>query len=181
MRRGSSGLKGVGALHSATMRHLRVLWLGGVLLCGGCAFKGQSTEETRPEVESAWRPRPVAIRVYPSTRFTTVEGQPVLEAKVELADEMGDPIKAPGEFRLELLRHSDPLRLAPPRQIYTWRVPVYTLTDQRTFYDPITRSYLMRLRLHDPELAANAPLLRVAFTPIDGARLEAESPIRTDW
>ena len=97
-----------------------------LLASAGCRTKGGEPADAAAEV-AVWRPRPVSIRVYPSTRLVVQDGEAILEARVELSDEMGDPIKAPGEFRLEL--YSDETK----QQLYAWRVRVLTLDEQRTF------------------------------------------------
>lgn len=151
----------------------------GLLPLTGCQWKGgprpaAAGAATRPA--EAWSPRPVAMRVYPSSRFVQDRGQTVLEARVELLDAMNDSVKASGQFQLELL--TDPRRGAEsPRRLYAWTVPVLSLAEQRRHYDSVTRAYLFRLSLDDLAIPRRDTLLRVMFTPAEGERLEAEATL----
>lgn len=164
-------------------RVVRLLLLLAVLAgcSGGNRASGPRDRDAILAPGDAWRPRPVAMRVYPSTRFVEQEGHALLEARLELSDEMGDPAKYPGEFRLELYGTPStggvPGSLDAERQLYAWRVPVVTLEQHRTFFDPITRVYLLRLKLDPEALPAGAARLRASYRPIDGDRLRAEATI----
>jgi len=156
----------------------------------GCTWKGgpdasgpstRADAGPREDSSDVWRPRPTTLRIFPSSRFVTAESEtgahPVLEARVELTDAMGDAIKAPGRFRLDV-HGASPSRdpIAGPR-LYTWDVPVRTLAQQRTHYDSVTGSYLFRLKLYEPQTARRGAGLRVVFTPADGSRLEASAKL----
>lgn len=152
-----------------------------LLVCGlvslnlaACSTSERAPNQPPPPGE-AWQARPVSIRVYPSTRFSEERGDVLLEANIELLDEMGDPVKGAGEFRLELYEAEGRAR---GRQLYLWRIPVYTIEEQRRFYDGITRSYLLRLRLDAPEVARQPAVLRASFAPLASARLEAEATLK---
>ncbi|MEZ6193555.1 MAG: hypothetical protein R3C45_19980 [Phycisphaerales bacterium] len=136
-------------------------------------------EVTKPG--SYWRPEVKSIRVYPSTRFIRESGRAILEARFELYDEMGDPLKAAGTFQVELYSIDESLGNAPQRLLYTWSADTLTLDQQREHYDPITRGYLFRLGVDNLKAARQATLLKVAFTPAGRPRLEAEAVIQTDW
>jgi len=157
------------------------------LLLAGCTFKGEPSVASAADANPAsshWLSRPTAIRVYPTTRFVR-QGLPaggeaaVLEARIELFDEMGDSVKGSGEFRLELKTASGPV--AAGNVLYTWRVELRTIEDQRTHYDPITRGYLFRLRLDDLAVARRSTLLSVSYTDPAGRHFTAEAGIKTDW
>ncbi len=159
-----------------------------VVLClwllSGCEFKAvepTTTVQRADSVDSYWRPAPVRIRVYPSTQFIKESGRAILEARVELFDEMGDPVKYAGSFRVELYSVDEAMGNAPRRLLYTWDAQVMTLEHQREHYDPITRGYLFRLGVDDLRIAKQASLLRITFTPVDRPRFDAESVIRSDW
>lgn len=154
------------------MNRCAVIILALAAAVAGCQPKGGRGDH-RPSDHDAWWPRPVAVRVYPSTRFVSAhDAQALLEARLELADEMGDPLKAPGEFRLELFSDTT------DRQLYAWRVRALTLDEQKMFYDPITRTYLLRLKLDPAALAEASPRLRVTFALAGGGRLQDEAPVR---
>jgi hypothetical protein len=94
---------------------------------------------------------------------------------------MGDPVKAAGTFRIELYSVDEVLGNAPRRLLYTWNAETTTLDQQREHYDPITRGYMFRLGVDNLRIAKQATLLKVAFTPPDGTRLEAEAVIKSEW
>ncbi len=147
------------------------------------AVPAQPADHTQsPDVaKTIWQPLPKRIRVYPSTRFVRESDQAILEARFELFDEMGDPVKAPGSFRIEL--HSvDEVRGGVPKQLlYSWNADTTTIDQQREHYDPITRGYLFRLGVDNLRVANQPTLLKVIFTQTDKPRLEAEEVIRADW
>jgi len=151
----------------------------------GCESPQASEAEGRPggsaNQASYWQAAPVRLRVYPSTRFVKEKGRSILEARLELLDQMGDPIKASGLFRIELYRVDESLGNAPQRLLYTWTADTLTLELQREHYDPITRGYLFRLGVDDIKIAGESTFLKVAFTPEVGPRLDAEAVIRLDW
>ncbi len=133
------------------------------------------------EPERYWMPVPTSVRVYPSTRFIKESGRTILEARFELYDEMGDPVKFAGKFQIELFSVDEALGNAPRRLLYTWNAGLLSLDQQREHYDPITRGYLFRLGVDDLRIAKQTTLLKVAFTPVDRPRLEAEAEVRSDW
>ncbi len=158
---------------SRAMKHAAALaWMLTLAAAlGGCRVPAAPSAGDGPEPR-AWHPRPVSLRVYPSTRIVMQDDEPLLEARLELTDEMGDPLKAPGDFRLELYSPDG------SRQLYTWRVQALSLQQQRAFYDPITRAYLMRLKLDADALTEGSPRLRVAFITAEGERLQSEAVVR---
>ncbi len=96
-------------------------------------------------------------------------------------DEMGDPVKYAGTFQIELFSVDESLGNTPRRLLYTWDAGLMSLDEQQEHYDPITRGYLFRLGVDDLKIARQTTLLKVVFTPVDRARLEAESEVRSDW
>jgi len=131
--------------------------------------------------DAVWRPEPVSIRIYPSTRFVEEDGVPILEARIELFDEMGDSIKSPGAVRCELFALSEGERPTVGRRLYRWDIEVQTMEQQRRYFDPIIRGYVFRLKMDDIELVRRPTLLRVVFQPPDGPRLTTKGRVRTDW
>ena len=134
-----------------------------------------------PVSVDVWRPLPKSIRVYPSTRFIQEKGRAILEARFELFDEMGDSVKAPGTFQIELHSIDETLGNVPHRLLYTWNAQTLTLDQQREHYDPIIRGYLFRLGVENLRIAKQATLLKVVFTPVEGSRLEADKVITSGW
>lgn len=122
-----------------------------------------------------WQIKPVAMRIYPSSRFVVQNRDAVLEARVEFFDEAGDSTKAVGDLRIELFRVERTGEAQTMYRLYEWEVPVRTLKQNREHYDPITRAYLFRLRLDNPRVAAQPVRLQATFTPPRGNRLEAHT------
>ena len=144
----------------------------------------RTTDSTSSEHVVSWQPVPKRIRIYPSTRFIRESDDAILEARFELFDEMGDSVKAPGTFRIELYSVDEVQGGAPKKLLYAWdpeKTATLTLEQQREHYDPITRGYLFRLGVDDLRIANQPTLLKVVFTQIDQQRLEAEAIIRADW
>ncbi len=162
----------------------RVLMVfAGSAILAGCIWKGGERvgDLSNLDISSVWKIEPVRIRVYPSTRFIATDEQSILEARVELIDEMGDPIKATGLLRLELFaRHmaGDP---GIGRRLYVWDASILTLEEQRSYYDSITRTYLLRLKLDDEATARRDTILDVTFTSTEGQRLETQSALPIDF
>lgn len=160
----------------------RVVLLAGLTVCvlmtGGC-FKGVQMQTPNGVADGSargWDPKPVGMRVYPSTRYVLEDNVPLLEACIELLDAMRDPIKSSGTVRCELFASSGTGRALGER-LYSWDVKLQTLADQRAYYDPITRGYLFRLKLDNFDIASQDTALRVTFTPTDGPRLQAEAEL----
>lgn len=129
----------------------------------------------------AWQPEPVALRIYPSTRFVRERDTPLLEARIELFDEMGDSIKSSGQARFELFAAGFSPGIDVGRLLYSWDIALAKLEDHQRYYDPITRGYLLRLRLDSAQITRREVLLRVTFQPLEGGRLIDEQPVRINW
>lgn len=148
------------------------------LALAGCQSKGEGVNGPKQRAPAnTWRPAPAAMRVYPATRFASEDQRAVLEARIELFDQMNDTLKGVGRFRLELFAGDD--RTAPQlaRRLYRWDVTLMTLADQQKFFDPVTRAYLFRLEIDDLSIATRATLLEVTFVPLEGPRLETRAVI----
>ncbi len=159
-----------------------------LLLLTACAAPDPADRRTgpggvatsQPMASDYWRQRPVAVRIYPTSRFVVEDGQPLLNAQVELFDQMGDPMKSSGRVHIELFAAPDRPRAAQTL-LYEWHIELRTQADQQAYYDVITRGYLLRLEVDDASLADRPTLLRVTFTPPDAGRLRAEAIVRTGW
>jgi hypothetical protein len=152
----------------------------------GCQFKGQavppmSQAPDSPEaISNAWQPIPQRIRIYPSSRFILTESRPALEARVELQDEMGDSVKAPGVFHLELLQDARRGHDAMLDKLYSWDVPLVSIDDQKTYFESVTRTYRFILRL-DRQISADDQLaLTITFTRADGKLLQTQAVLGPD-
>ena len=155
--------------------------MGGV---GGCVqAKGGvgASGEGEVALAEAWAPRPEGLRIYPSTRFVREGDTPLLEARIELLDAMGDSIKASSRTRFELRAAGENPGVEEGRLLYSWDVAIASLEDQRDYYDPVTRAYLIRLRLTDDQITQRQVVLRVTLETVDGRRLSDEQPVRIHW
>lgn len=149
----------------------------------GCSWKGGDEGSGFAPLKSlmVWKIEPVRIRIYPSTRFVQDGHQHVLEARVELIDEMGDPLKSVGQFRLELFARGKANSPGLGQRLYVWDVSALTLAEQRLYYDSITRAYLFRLKIDDENTAKRDTLLHISYQSLDGKRLETQSSLPIDF
>lgn len=151
---------------------------------GGCLSpKGQPQVRPVAELADAWVPRPIALRIYPATRFVLEDGVAMLDTRVELFDAMGDAIKASGLARFELFdgpTTGDALG-GPPRMLYRWDIPLITLGDQRNYYDPVTGTYAFPLKIDSLDAIEDAVFLRVTLGLAGGERLNDEQRVKTGW
>ncbi len=151
-----------------------------LLLVGGCGvFKGKTPAQTGQGLLPGeyWRVEPVAMRIYPTTRFMRRDGQILLMARVELLDGMNDSIKGVGQFTFELFDADNDG--GSGRRLYAWTITALTLADQQQFYEPVPRAYGFPLLLRDTETATRRTSLRVTFAPPPGrgVRLETQAVI----
>lgn len=167
------------------------LMLGGLLAagCNDIRFKGSpATEKSDPPSAdqanttpiAAWPFVPVSMRIHPFTaiEFDQSRDVAVLNARVELLDQVGDMTKGVGQFRFELYQAgrgagSD----AQQRQLYAWQVPLQTIDQNRMHYDHITRTYAFELKMDQMPQAGTALRLVGQFTTPAGRRLSAEASL----
>jgi len=142
-------------------------------------FKGaKATGE--PPAPGEWPFRPVAMRIHPFTALTINETQrsTVLEARIELLDQLGDVAKGVGELRFELYEMEPTAsRTGQEKQVQRWDAPLATLDQNRQHWDAITRTYTFRLRLVDTPRSDKKYRLVAQLTDPNGNRLRAESPV----
>jgi hypothetical protein len=163
---------------SKTCHRVALCLLAIALAAGvGCSWKGGPSTRADDSGSEVWSPQPVQMRVYPSSRFAAApDGSPVLEARIELLDSMGDSTKAAGEYRVELLRSAEE---GMGERLYAWDVLVQNQAQQARHYDKVTRTYLFRLKLDDAGPPQHPTSIRVTFTPLSGAsRLSATLALR---
>lgn len=160
---------------------MRWIALMGALSCG-CQFAGDQVPQSAGSAAAGaahngeqvyWRAAPVAMRLYPSTRYIREEDNPILEARIELFDSMGDSVKGAGELHLELYTGDRDRQRDIGQRLYAWRVALKTIEDQRTYYDPVTRAYLFRLKVDNLQIATRMTTVQATLIQPDGSRLEA--------
>ena len=155
------------------------LLTAGLFAAPGCQWKGDfpTFEEPTTQPDVAWSTAPVALRIYPATRFMPEESRTVLEARLELLDALEDSAKGVGTVRFELRRSGTARRSPITDRLYAWDVSIRTLEEQKRYYDPVTRTYLFRLSMDDLTQVPSKVLLHVQFTPDTGNRIEAEATL----
>ncbi|MEO0963656.1 MAG: hypothetical protein AAFY08_00935 [Planctomycetota bacterium] len=167
------------------MRRLRRGHRWRLILCAAALGVGgvacNSNEITGPAIgraaaTDAWRPVPVSLRIHPATQYRLLDGEPVLEVRVELFDDMGDPIKASGSYQFELTRDGVGLDDAEA-MFYRWDEIVRSESDQLERYDAVTRSYVFPLTLDSFAPAEHATRLRARADLPGGRTLEASAPL----
>ena len=141
-------------------------------------FKGGPLIEPDPTT-GVWSAAPVAVNIYPGTRFIMEDDKPILDAGLELVDDMGDSVKAPGTARFELYESGTGDTLG--RRLYAWDVNVLTPADQRTYYNRVIRAYNFRLGVDDLEAQKVPTILQVSYDLANGNRLQTREKISTDW
>lgn len=120
------------------------------------------------------------MRVHPFTslEINESEGGMILEVRMELLDQLGDPTKGVGDFRFELYASpSTASREGQEKRLFFWEAPMTTLEQNRQHYDPITRTYAFNLRMPDAPPANEKLKLVVQFTDARGHRLVVQSPL----
>jgi len=165
---------------SMTWRGLGCMALG---LLMSCAPKGthvdpgsrQSvpppTENTQAAGTPNWFPHAVDLRLHPATRFTQEEGTLRLKARVELLDQMDEPIKDVGRFVCELAQVDEDgntvVTSGGRRRVLHWEFDVKTLQEHETYWDPVARAYLLPLNIpeEDHDLPHTHTQLLVTFRP----------------
>ena len=152
-----------------------------IAMLSGCTFKTDIDDAQSKRLtisDTTWRPQPVAARIYPSTRFLKKNNKPILEARIELLDEMGDSVKGGGWVSFELLEDIGPVGSGAGTQLYTWDVDLTTLHSQKQYYDPVSRGYLLQLLLDEYKIAQKGAVLKVVFTTAEGKRLRDQQSVR---
>lgn len=157
-----------------------VFLFASILLGSGCHWKGDwigGDDEPTTQPAEAWNSAPVAIRIYPATRFVSEDDRTLLEARLELLDALEDSTKSVGTVRFELRGASSGNKTSITDRLYAWDVSIRTLEDQKRYYDPVTRTYLFRLSLDDLTQLPGKVNLHVQYTPDSGNRIEADATL----
>jgi len=120
---------------------------------------------------------PKSLRVYPSSRIFHRDGHDYLEARVEVLDEMGDSTKASGRFRVDLSEPGADGADSIGQRLYTWPIAMYTLRDQKRYYDSVLRGYLFRLEINRMPANLDRAVLEVALESHRGPRLSGKAVV----
>lgn len=147
-------------------------------------FKGGSLGEQLGLEEATWSPEPIAVHIAPSTRFILEDNEPILDAAIELIDDLGDSTKAAGLVRFELFEaqsKQDSDIVATERRLYAWDIELLTQRQQQVYYNPILRGYNFRLGVDDIRIRNMPTILLVSFETASGNRLQARESLSQDW
>lgn len=165
-------------------------------------YKGGRPSNDVLSDQTPWPFRPASIRLHPFTQISQTElgvasdseqaksqaKNPdqkagvmlMVDARVELLDQLGDVTKGVGSFRFELYDvGASAAHQGEDLRLQKWEAPLLTLEQNERLYDSITRTYWFRLPL-DEAPPANRPLkLAVQFT--DQAQHRLMSEIRLSY
>lgn len=123
-----------------------------------------------------WVAQPADLHVLQSTRFIFERDAYLLETRAELRDDMGDPLKAPGVFLIEVF----PRQGRVDQRLLSWEVPVFSAQQQREQFDAITLAYRFQLKLDDDRLFDKPIRVRVSFGAYPPAD-DADQPPVARW
>lgn len=138
-----------------------------------------------------WPFWPVAMRFHPLTRLATLErsnvtgilgerretreGEMVIvEARLEFFDTERHTSRALGQVRFEL---RDGAQGQASDVIDAWNIDMRDLAINAQLFDPVTRTYFIRLELERASVPEHADL-RAYFLGVDGAELRASHRLR---
>jgi hypothetical protein len=184
-----------------------VVLLAAFVATAGCAPKGSAMNPgTRTPVQGTpgpaaerarlpeWFPRAVDLRVHPATRYVQERDELILEARIELLDQAGEPIKDIGRFVCELgqVDSNGEVVLVEGRQrVLHFELDVTTAEQHAEYWDPVARAYVLPLKvgLADADLPTGLTRLWVTFRPAWPGSAElppstgSRGPvdIRVDW
>jgi hypothetical protein len=104
-----------------------------------------------------------------------LSGDGYIEACVELRDQFGDPIKAPGKFRFEIFKYRPAFADPRGKRFALNGIQIVDLENieiNQQHWNPITRSYKMTLQLPDLSRDASRFVLQVTFSLSENYRLQ---------
>lgn len=121
-----------------------------------------------------WFLHPAKVRVDSFTRLSkTEEGRGYLEARVQVLDKDGHPMRAIGKFRIELFAFQ---RQAPdPRgdRLAVWNIDIQDHEDNRRYFDVLINGYTFPLEMpvNAPADASGKYVVEATFIRPDGRRV----------
>jgi hypothetical protein len=83
--------------------------------------------------------------------------------------------------RLEISAAGETPGVTTGQLLYRWDLVLNDLEAQQKFYDPVTRTYLFRLKIDNADVTQRRTRLGVTWQPPAGPRLTDEQAIRLDW
>jgi hypothetical protein len=117
------------------------------------------------------------MRVHPLTRISRDAEGPVIDLRLEFFDESGDTTRCSGEARIELAElPADPASTTSTISMQ-WDLDLRDLEINRTHFDDITRTYLIRLRPGGGDLPQRSEV-RVTLNSANAAVLRASQRLQ---
>lgn len=180
-------------------------FLSVMTLLPGCESKGGQVDPGNrnliaqdPQASEQWPqwfPHAVDVRVHPASRYVKERDALRLEARIELVDQLNEPIKDVGQLMVELRLLDDNGRILRDelgrQRGFRWEFDLTTQGNQAKYWDPIARAYILPLKIDpiDADLPERRTVLRVTFDPAwpdlprlpTGDRDQKAVEIRTDW
>ena len=141
-----------------------------------------------------WFPRAVDVRVHPATRYVVDRGELILEARIELLDQAGEPIKGVGQFICEIgaVDAAGEIETVNGRlRLIHFDLDVMTPEEHAEYWDPVARAYVLPLKVGaaDADLAGGLTRMWVSFRPAwpgssvipEGEGRRDSVDVRVDW
>ncbi len=131
------------------------------------------------EETGEWPFWPSSLRIHPLTRLAvdTQTHQSIIEVRLEFLDPQEHTTKGVGQVRIDLATAGDAADSSPP--LATWSWDLRDPSVNRTLYDDVTRTYLLRLRVESLELGPQLEL-RAYYLSATGQRLQATFALRAE-
>jgi len=122
-----------------------------------------------PPWASLFTPRTLVIGFFTRSRnFDQYPGDDGLEVRVQPIDQFGDPTKAVGSYRVEAFAYRTKSTSKRGRRLGHWFVAVLDVESNRTYYDPIDRSYVFPLLWEESLPAGMLVIVQATYYPPGG-------------
>ncbi|MCA9293773.1 MAG: hypothetical protein KDA20_08165 [Phycisphaerales bacterium] len=155
-------------------------WCCAVVLAGGCALApkpggasatpGALLQAGSGRVEYVNPFEPQRVRVHGLTGLSVVNGEPRIDAHLELFDAYGQPVKALGTCVFQLYA-STGASGDLGQQLRRWVVDLTDPATNAAAYDRVTRTYRIALTEAPPPEATRGYVLEVQFQSIAGGSI----------
>ena len=122
-----------------------------------------------PPWATLFAPRSLVIGFFTRSRsFDQNPGDDGLEVRLQPIDQFGDPTKAVGSYRIEAFAYQRLSTDKRGRRLGHWFVAVLDAPSNRTYYDPIDRSYVFPLLWEEPLPAGMLVIVQATYYPPGG-------------
>ena len=143
----------------------------------GSSQTGAAPNPPTPAAREIWPYWPVRMRIHPLTRLSRDSDGPVIDLRLEFFDDGGDTTRCSGEAIIELVAlPEDPASTAAVVAMQ-WNLDLRDLQLNRTHFDDITRTYLIRLRPGEGDVPPRGEV-RATFNSANGVVLRASLPLQ---